>query len=123
MAALFMDLLVALALIRYLILFKTMLLFEPVEGAGSTPLPSENNVEGQSSVLRRLVDWADTIEALPAGGSHSTTRRLHRSLRVASHGKQDALWNLLREEGKHHRVRRISSWFNIRRSIFDIRSG
>ena len=43
-------------------------------------------------------------ETRPQAGPHSTTRRLHRSLRVASHGKQDALWNLLREEGKHHHL-------------------
>jgi len=59
------------------------------------PLPSENNVEAKVVCCE---------ETHPQAGPHSTTRRLHRSLRVASHSKQDTLWNLLREEGKHHRL-------------------
>jgi len=54
-------------------------------------LPSEINVGGQSSVLFRHS---------PAGEAELNfqARHLHRSALVASHGRQDALWNLLRRE-------------------------
>ena len=48
----------------------------------------------------------------PQAGPHSTTRRLHRSLRVASHGKQDALWTI--DHSTHCNCRPILYHFRVK---------